>query len=294
MIGAGSLELDPKRTHTVQVDRDGYARRTVNVETSMNPWLWGNLILGPFFFVGIFVDAVSGAANRFSPEEVTIDLEPMPETKTEAIAEARPMIEPEVKPIAEARPAIELPSAPIAEAAPLTIADRAAAVHQELRREEAPVSIAMNDKTIATAAQRSWVVAVMNMPSGEEMKESLTLALSDQMRVFLAVRRVRVIDRGAQEAAFRAMVEEEKQRSYGSCIDETCQIPLGKALAATHILRAGLGRFGQTCTTNGELIDLRSEVTIAAGSTRSDCSEEGLLDAIEKLSDELIRGSAGQ
>ena len=124
------------------------------------------------------------------------------------------------------------------------------------------------------------------------MDKSMLSALTDQIRVFLAARRVKVIDRGAQEAAMKQIVDEEKKKSYGTCVDDSCQIPLGKALAASHILRSSVARFGKACTTNGELIDLRREVTVAAASARSDCSAEQLLDAAERLAEQLIKGSA--
>jgi hypothetical protein len=232
---AGRVQLERARSHSIRVERDGFEARSENIETGMNPWVFGNLILGPLFFVGIFVDAVSGAISRLSPDEMRLELAPKRSVK---------------------------PKAP----------------------EPAPVAAAVKEPP-----PPDWIVAVMNMHGAEE--ERLLVGLSDQMRVFLAARRVRVVDRGAQQAAFRALLEEEKARSYDGCFDETCQIPLGKALAATHILRSSLARFGTTCATSGELVDLEQEVTVAAGSVRSGCEEEALLAATERLSEELIRQS---
>lgn len=117
-------------------------------------------------------------------------------------------------------------------------------------------------------------------------------ALTDQIRVFLAERGLRVIDRGSQEAALNAIVQDEKAKSYKTCVDESCQIPLGKALAASHIMKSTVAVFGKACTTNGELIDLRSEVTIAAGSARSGCEAEDLLVGAEQLAEELVVSSS--
>ena len=90
----------------------------------------------------------------------------------------------------------------------------------------------------------------------------------------------------------KSLVQEEKARSYKSCVDQSCQIPLGKALAASHLMRSTIARFGTQCATNGELIDLRSEVTVAAGSARSSCDEEDLLYAVETLAEQLVTSSA--
>ena len=117
-------------------------------------------------------------------------------------------------------------------------------------------------------------------------------SLADQTRVFLGVRGMKTITKGSMEAAIQQMVQEEKKRSYAACVDAACQIPLGKALAASHILRLGIARFDTTCTMNAELIDLRSEVTVTAATTRADCKTERLLDASERLADQIIRESA--
>lgn len=156
----------------------------------------------------------------------------------------------------------------------------------------APLPDGARSKASAEPSERSHgrlVVAVMDvrrMPGA--VTDVVADALTDQMRVFLAQRRIQVVDRGAQEAALRQLVVEEKARSYSSCVDSSCQIPLGKALAASHILRWGMAKFGSTCTTNGELVDLVSETTVAAGSARSDCSDERLLDSTERLAEELL------
>lgn len=145
------------------------------------------------------------------------------------------------------------------------------------------------------AAQReAWVVAVMNIMDTQaadperETDEVLLRSLSDQVRIDIARRGVRVVDRGQQERVLAEMVEEAKADSYKECYDTSCQVPLGKALAASHLLRSQIARFGKTCVLSGEMIDLAREVTVAAASVRADCSEEGFLEASESLTTNLI------
>jgi hypothetical protein len=148
-----------------------------------------------------------------------------------------------------------------------------------------------NGPVVAQGAQVDWVVAVMDLETtgAAELNDAMQRGFTDQIRVFLGVRRIKVVDRGAQENALKEIVSTEKKNSYRECVDESCQIPLGKALAASHILRSSLGRFGSLCTLNGELIDLRTEVTVAAATQRaSSCADDQLLDAAEKLTDGLI------
>jgi hypothetical protein len=149
-------------------------------------------------------------------------------------------------------------------------------------------------KTMTSGAQREWVVAVMTVgTAGKTNFDKVTLlALTDQVRVFLAERGAKVVDRSQQEAALKGLVDEEKKKSYSACVDSSCQVPLGKALAASHILRSTVAKFGKACATNGELIDLKTEVAVAAGSARTNCAEEDLLYAAESLAEQLVSGSS--
>src|SRR5262249_24083749 len=121
------------------------------------------------------------------------------------------------------------------------------------------------------------IIAVMpvEVSRSATISGSIASGLTDQLRVQLASRGIQVIDRGTQERALAEIVRDEQARSYSECTDENCQIPLGKALAATHILRASLSRFGKMCAMTAELIALRESVTVEANTARGDCSEEG-------------------
>ncbi len=152
---------------------------------------------------------------------------------------------------------------------------------------------AATGRAVASASQSAWVIAVMTIENSgaSALKEPLRRGLTDQLRVFIASRRMKVVDRGVMEAAMREMMAAEKAKSYAACVDTACQIPLGKALAATHILRTTVGRFGASCTLNAELVDLAREVSVAAVARRSGCKDGELLDAAEGAVDELIRES---
>jgi hypothetical protein len=50
-----------------------------------------------------------------------------------------------------------------------------------------------------------------------------------------------------------------------------------------------VARFGQKCATNGELVDLTREVTVAAHAIESSCGEEDLLEAAGTLATRLAR-----
>lgn len=152
---------------------------------------------------------------------------------------------------------------------------------------------------VDASAQRSmpsseWVVAVMDVKTVTEgrgaLDQNLMRNISDQLRIFVAQHGVRTVDRSAQDAAFRDQVSELKADSYKGCYDDNCQIELGKALAASHILRSRITQFGKLCVLNGELIDLRAEVATGAASARGNCEEEGFLQMSEDIAKMLVVG----
>lgn len=152
------------------------------------------------------------------------------------------------------------------------------------------------DITLAEPAP-GWVIAVMDVQppasADDPLDPGLMRNIGDQLRIFMAEQGVRTIDRGAQERTLRSQVEAMKEESYKQCYDDACQIELGKALAASHILRAQITRFGSLCVLNGELVDLRAEVATAAASSRGTCEEEGFLQMSEEVATILVKKSRG-
>jgi hypothetical protein len=144
------------------------------------------------------------------------------------------------------------------------------------------------------SANAAWIVAVMNVEDSMVAKSAetdpmLLANLSDQIRVFVAQRGIRTIDRSAQETALKSRIDKLKRDSYQACYDNSCQIELGKALAASHILRTRITHFGRRCVLNGELIDLKTEVTVGAASSQGACEAEGFLQMGEAVAKDLIR-----
>jgi hypothetical protein len=146
---------------------------------------------------------------------------------------------------------------------------------------------------LSKRADPSWVVAIMELedPSAQDPQRAIPVALrhntSDQLRVF-AARFVRTIDRGAQERFLKEQIATMKQESFKQCYDDSCQVELGKALAASHILRTRIARFGNRCVLNSELIDLKSEVTVLAATDQGDCTDEGFFQMSENVTNGLF------
>jgi hypothetical protein len=134
------------------------------------------------------------------------------------------------------------------------------------------------------------IVAVMDVENASDsVGEELARNLSDQLRIFVAQQGIKTIDRSAQERALRAQLQALKTESYEECYDDSCQVELGKAVAASHILRSKISNFGSRCVLNGELIDLTREVTIKAASAQGACQAEGFLEMSEAVARDLMK-----
>ncbi len=132
------------------------------------------------------------------------------------------------------------------------------------------------------------VIAVMPTTSRTELPSSVLDAISDNLRVAVAGQRIAVIDRGRLAEELARQVKDEKTNSYRSCVDEACQVPLGRALAATHILRSTVTKLGNTCGLSAELVDLKSELTVAAQRRDAPCQSDALVGLADELAKALM------
>jgi hypothetical protein len=73
-------------------------------------------------------------------------------------------------------------------------------------------------------------------------------------------------------------------------VDQSCQIELGKALAAEKTLATKILRLGPSCTLTSALYDLKTETAESAASVHSDCS----LGAVAQALDRLVRALGDQ
>ena len=86
----------------------------------------------------------------------------------------------------------------------------------------------------------------------------------------------------------RQALARQKAESYRSCYDESCQIEVGKELAAEKTLAGVVARIGSRCVVTLKLYDLRRSAQEAAGTAKGSCDEDGVLDSIEKALRHLV------
>jgi len=127
------------------------------------------------------------------------------------------------------------------------------------------------------------------------LSEELADNLTEYLRALLAASgKYVVVDRGRQAKAMKSLVKKEKKESYKACYDRSCQVPLGKSLAADHILLYSIMRIGTKLVLKAEILDLASEASVE-GAT-STCPAEpvqGLDDRIMVALDDIATQLGG-
>lgn len=140
----------------------------------------------------------------------------------------------------------------------------------------------------ARADERPPVIAVFEIIDSTSRPKRLPGGLTDYLRVKLAeTRLVKVVDKGDQESQLKKLIKAERKSSYKACVDESCQIPLGKELAADKILRGKITRFGKAFVLAVEMVDLATGASAGAASDKNDGTEEGLMGSVEKVAASL-------
>ncbi len=86
----------------------------------------------------------------------------------------------------------------------------------------------------------------------------------------------------------RGRLRGQKAESYKSCYDQSCQIEIGKELAAGKSISTKLLRIGKTCVVTVSVYDLASAATEHAATQEGKCSEEGVMASISKAVETLV------
>lgn len=91
----------------------------------------------------------------------------------------------------------------------------------------------------------------------------------------------------------RASLFQEKSNSYRECFDESCQIQLGRELAAQKFLATMIARVGNKCIVNMIVFDLAKATSDLASSSDGGCSEDLIFDSVKLAANQLLQLFAG-
>ena len=84
-------------------------------------------------------------------------------------------------------------------------------------------------------------------------------------------------------STLKQQLVEQQSESYKDCYDESCQIELGKAVAAQKAFSSTWANLGGSCVLTVRLFDLRKEVTEFSTQAEAACTQAGLRNAIKNV-----------
>lgn len=62
------VRLQRKKSHTMELSKDGYESYSVAFARTVSPWIFGNILLGGV--IGLVIDLIAGTIHEFNPESV--------------------------------------------------------------------------------------------------------------------------------------------------------------------------------------------------------------------------------
>ena len=132
---------------------------------------------------------------------------------------------------------------------------------------------------VASAAPE--VVAVFAI---QDSTSSFTPAEIEQLSGYLAAKiaegeRYTIVPRSEMTAAIRRTQKE----TYDSCYDESCQIDIGRELAAQKALQTQLIKLGTKCAVTATLYDLTTAASERSTTAKSVCDVDSLVAALEEV-----------
>ncbi len=130
------------------------------------------------------------------------------------------------------------------------------------------------------------IVAVFMMESrGSRLKADEVVSLTDYLSTLLGEGgKLQIIPRDELVKRIRA----SKSKSHKECYDSSCQIELGRELAANYSISSAISRVGSKCLLTASVWDLSKATQIEAATEKSSCKADDLIDAVDKIAQNLI------
>ncbi len=153
--------------------------------------------------------------------------------------------------------------------------------------------------TLASLALCSWVpaeswaqaeappvLAVFPIQdSTGRLDEAALSQLTDYFSVTIAASgRFTIVPKKDLEAALR----EKKADSYRQCVDQACQIEIGREIAAQKVCQTQVVRLGDQCGVTTAIYDLRTAASEKAAVAKGGCSENDLVSTLERAARDLL------
>ena len=134
------------------------------------------------------------------------------------------------------------------------------------------------------AAQKPIVVVFDVQAKRTKLGPEILTDLSDHLATLLTqTGRYQVVPR----SELKSRLQKQKKESFKQCYDESCQVELGRELAAEKTVATKIIKLGEKCRVNVTLYDLRKAATEVAASKRGQCDLDSIVLLLEQAVTEL-------
>lgn len=166
--------------------------------------------------------------------------------------------------------------------------DKSEARPSKRRADEPTVPTAPSDPEVKIRPRlgKRQILAVFDIENrgGLDLSRKLTARMSDYLAMRLAASgRFEIIPRDQ----LKQRLSQQKVKSYKQCYDQSCQIEIGRELAAQKTLATAIIRLGSNCTITAVIYDLRKATSEGGASVDGGCSEDALTRSIMNLANKL-------
>ena len=132
----------------------------------------------------------------------------------------------------------------------------------------------------SATAQSSEIIAVFEIERrGVPLKAATMANLNDYMYGRLAFAGFKL----TPQSQVRERVVSLKRESHKDCFDQSCQIELGKAVAADKSLSSQLIKIGDVCSLQSQIYDLKTETTDVGAQAEGPCTVIGIKGCIDQV-----------
>ncbi|HON26589.1 MAG TPA: hypothetical protein PLJ73_11870, partial [Myxococcota bacterium] len=132
----------------------------------------------------------------------------------------------------------------------------------------------------AAVAQPAEIIAVFDIDKLDTPIDDATITrLNNYMYGRLAFAGFKL----TPQSQVRDRVVQLKAESHLDCYDQSCQIELGKAVAAHKSLSSRLVKIGDSCSLQSQIYDLRTETTERGAEAKGPCTEKGIAASIDRV-----------
>ena len=128
------------------------------------------------------------------------------------------------------------------------------------------------------------IVAVFDM---EDRTSTFDKQVRDNLTEYLAVKLAEGGFQVIPREQVRQRLLDEKRKTYKECYDSSCQVEMGRELAAQKMISTRIIKVAGKCQLVVTLYDLKKAVTEKAASAEGSCDEKSMGQAILKVSAEL-------